>query len=699
LEMQQARIAALEKSLKKKEREIGRLQETIATEKVFSRAQVNQLAARTLVQRERERYLRSLLLNTPDIILFFDRAERLIFCSEFYLRMARLLDETLVLGHHQSEILFNLCGEKASIQLSGLVSETLASNIARECNVSIRSAGVRHYVVHLTPLREDGKAEGIMLMFHDVTDLQEARKEAEKATIAKSRFLSNMSHEIRTPLNAIVGMTTIGQRSNELKLKDDAFSKIENASRHLLGIINDILDMSKIEADKLELAAVDFFFEKTLKKIVNIINFQVDEKQQLLNVYLDCRIPQILHGDDQRLAQVITNLLSNAVKFTPEKGKIDMRVALLAEYDKICTLKISVADTGIGISQEQQTHVFTAFTQAESDTTRKFGGTGLGLAISKKIVEMMGGKIWVESEPGVGSTFFFTVKLKRSGNPHAPDFQHEIVAACRNRILIAGQNADTQKYLRDVLGSFQIACDSADDGSAALRAVKEHGVYDFYFVNWRLTDMSCEQLLRSLRREAFILPESFVVTGSAKEWGLIADEAATAGIRHHLLSPIFPSDVAACLNKALCAADVTEKHKSCRVSANNFAGYTLLLAEDIVINREIIKALLEPTGIHIDCANNGLEAVQMFLAQPEKYDLIFMDIQMPEMDGLSATRRIRNSGIQMANAIPIVAMTANVFKEDIERCLDAGMDDHIGKPIDFDEMLLLLQKYLKHERA
>ncbi|WP_461247289.1 hybrid sensor histidine kinase/response regulator [Treponema sp. R6D11] len=397
--------------------------------------------------------------------------------------------------------------------------------------------------------------------------LDTARNKSDIESRHKSAFLANMSHEIRTPMNAIIGMVTIGKTAPDIERKDYCFDKIEEASHHLLGIINDILDMSKIEANKFDLSPVEFNFEKMLQEVVNIINFRINEKKQKFFVHVDKNIPKMLIGDDQRLAQVLTNLLSNAIKFTPEKGSITLNTRFLKEENGICTLQISVSDTGIGISQEQQAKLFQSFEQAESNTTRKYGGTGLGLAICKSIVEMMNGEIWIDSEVGKGSTFVFNIQIKRS-------------------VETTGKNMSADKQQEE--------------------KVQEN----------------------------------------------------IAGI---------------------------------------FAGHRILLVEDVDINREIVQTLLEPTQLQIDCAENGVEAVRMFKATPYKYDLIFMDIQMPEMDGYEATRQIRTFEKEQnadAKGVPIIAMTANVFNEDIERCAKAGMNSHVGKPIDINEVMLKLKTYL-----
>jgi len=415
-----------------------------------------------------------------------------------------------------------------------------------------------------------------------IVQLKEAQDElvrkkdnAEEISQIKSEFLSRMSHEIRTPINAIFGMTAIGKKAKSVEQKNQALYKIGEASSHLLGVINDVLDMAKIEANKLELSSVEYNFEQMLQKVLTVVGFQLEEKKQRLTVNVNENIPRFLIGDDQRLAQVITNLLSNAVKFTPEDGEIRFDAFVVSESEKDCELCIEVTDSGIGISDEQKERLFSAYEQAESEISRRYGGTGLGLAISKRIIELMGGDIRTESELGKGARFIFTVKVRRS-----------------------------------------------DKDSRTMP------VPDVNDENTR------------------ILTET--------------DPASGAGI-------------------------------------NEFAGKRMLLAEDIEINREILITLLDDTGLAIDCAKNGEEALAMIGAHPEKYDIVFMDVQMPVMDGLEASRRIRLMPVGLQGKLPIIAMTANVFKADIEKCLEAGMDDHLGKPLDMDKVFEILRKYLKKE--
>jgi CheY-like chemotaxis protein len=462
--------------------------------------------------------------------------------------------------------------------------------------------------------------------------------------------------------------------------------------------------MSKIEANKFELAPVEFDLEKMLQRVVNVVNFRIDEKKQKLSVYIDRSIPRILTGDDQRIAQVITNLLSNAVKFTPEQGAISLSVRLVQTVNNICTLQVSVSDTGIGITPEQQKKVFQSFEQAESDTTRKYGGTGLGLAISKSIVEMMGGTIWVESESGKGSVFSFTIQAQRG-----KEEEHHALSGDINlsnvRILTIDDDPDILKYFLEITQEFGLSCDTALSGEKALELISQKNGYHIYFVDWKMPGMDGIQLAREIKKHEH--KKSIVVMISAAEWSAIAEEAKAAGVDKFLSKPLFPSTIAEVINECLGVdKKQVEKSKAADI-AGIFAGRRILLVEDVDINREIVQTLLEPTQLRIDCAENGAQAVRMFTETPDKFDMILMDVQMPEMDGYEATRRIRafeedNAARARANAsasgrarrAPIIAMTANVFKEDIDKCLAAGMDSHVGKPLDFEEVMSRLHLYL-----
>ncbi len=522
--------------------------------------------------------------------------------------------------------------------------------------------------------------------------LDNARVKSDEESRQKSTFLANMSHEIRTPINAIVGMTAIGRTAGAVERKDYCFAKIDDASRHLLGVISDILDLSKIEANKIELSPTDFSFEKMLQQVVNIVNFRIDEKHQKLTVYIDKAIPKVLFADDQRLAQVITNLLSNAVKFTPDNGTIGLHTRLLSEENEVYTIEIAVSDNGIGISPAQQANLFQSFQQAESSTTRKYGGTGLGLVISKSIVSLMGGEIRVESELSRGSKFTFSVNVRR-GDDKKYGLAYQSVNWGNIRILTVDDDRDILEYFHEIVKGFGATCEIAEDAEKALHLVDENGAYNVYFVDLKMPGTDGIALTKAIRAREKTPGNAIVIMISSADLSAVEDEARKAGVDRFLLKPIFPSAIADVISE--CIGIVNEKTDDFPVDIKGvFAGHHILFAEDVDINREIVLSLLDPTRIEIDCAENGAEAVQMFLRAPDKYDLIFMDVQMPEMDGYEATRQIRSLDIPQAKVIPIVAMTANVFKEDVEKCIASGMNGHLGKPLDMGELLRVLMKYL-----
>ncbi|MDR0490140.1 MAG: response regulator [Oscillospiraceae bacterium] len=574
---QKLKAAEVEKN--KLARELRSLKKRYEIDKLSIESQAKLTEVITGEKQKQEMYNRLLLELCPDPIFIFDENVKFLLGTKSITEIIDVDDVSLLNGRELDSIIDRYRPSAFTEKVRDLIADIVISRDDRivERNLEVSTEDDNKYEVNIVPFRnETGKFAGILILFHDTTDIIRAKEIAERASNAKGEFLSRMSHEIRTPMNAIIGMTNIAKDARETEKKNYCLGKIEGASRHLLGIINDILDISKIEANKFELFFDVFDFRKMIMDVTNIIDVWIEEKQQKLIIDMDKNIPEQIIGDEQHLAQVITNLLTNAVKFTPVGGMINLATKDITSSNCDPTLQIEIRDNGIGISDEQKSRLFTSFEQADGGTARKYGGTGLGLAISKRIVEMMGGGIWLESDFGSGSRFVFTVKYENDGE---------------------------MQRIRYKIGRKE---DQIDDRPAA--------------------------------------------------------------------APPAPRLV------------------------KDYSGNSILIAEDIDINREIMEALLEGTGIGIDFAGNGKEAVSLFGKNPEKYKLILMDIQMPEMDGCEATRHIRALDSGTAKTIPIIAMTANVFREDIDRCLASGMDSHLGKPVDTAELFRTLDQYL-HKRT
>ncbi|MDL2327985.1 response regulator, partial [Ruminococcaceae bacterium OttesenSCG-928-A11] len=448
------------------------------------------------------------------------------------------------------------------------------------------------------------------------------------------------------------------------------------SSTHLLGLINDVLDMSKIEAGKFELDIAPFDLEQTIIKICSIVAEKTEEKKQHIYVEMDPTMPTGFEADELRLSQVITNLLSNAVKFTPEGGTVRLAVEQAGCQGSLCLLRITVADTGIGMTEEQVGRLFSAFEQADSSIARRFGGTGLGLAISKTIVEKMNGSIWAEAEPDKGATFCVEVEMRRAELPAA----QEPAPAGLNLVALAAEPAGCTR-LQAVAGSLGFGCDTTTvPGQLARLAegAKAAGQpYDLALVDFSTPGIDRADLVSRL--DAALGAGRVVAIGSFSDWSRESDAADGLGVRLFLAKPVFPSTM---LQVARQAVGMAAAMPAPDTGLPDFSHVRLLLVEDIEINREIFIALLEETGLQVDTAENGQQAVALFEADPERYDLIVMDIQMPVMDGYEATRYIRGLAHGRAQTVPIIAMTANAFREDIERCLECGMNGHLTKPID-----------------
>jgi len=584
---------------------------------------------------------------------------------------------------------------------SGMVSreEQFAAFLNKPNNTTTLWMNEHCFSITIKEINLSGLIENsVMAIAIDITDLMREKENAQAATKAKSDFLSRMSHEMRTPMNAIIGMTKIADSTDDMSKLRHCLSTIDNSSKLLLGIINDVLDMSKIEAGKFELENVPMNIEKMLINICNIVGENIEKKQLRFNVILGKNMELNFIADDLRLSQVITNLLSNAVKFTPEKGKITITVEEISRLDNFCTLRFSVADTGIGMTGEQIGRLFTSFEQADGSITRRFGGTGLGLAISKNIVEKMGGTIWVESEYGSGSTFIFEAKLELAAGGDKAAVNKTL--APNLRLLLVESDMDIRDRFLSIIEDFGIeGADSAASSGEAVNLVDSAfnatRAYDKIFVDYNMPDMNGLDIVKQLDNK--IDPDTVTLITSFLEWHRIENGAHAINIGRYITKPLFPSAVFAAINGSttVTGPEMPEAGKAAPAVVPDFSSLHILLAEDVEINREIFIALLDDTGLSIDTAENGLVAVSKFRKEPLKYDLIIMDIQMPEMDGYGATRAIRDLDIPRAVSIPIIAMTANAFKEDIERCLATGMNDHLSKPIDKAAIIGKIKHYAK----
>jgi CheY-like chemotaxis protein/anti-sigma regulatory factor (Ser/Thr protein kinase) len=443
--------------------------------------------------------------------------------------------------------------------------------------------------------------------------------------------------------------------------------------------------MSKIEANKLELSEREFKLERMLQQVVGVNHFRIEERNQKLSINYDRDIPNTLIGDDQRLAQVIINLLGNAIKFTPENGSIGIAARFLEENDGVCKLQISVSDTGIGISPDQQARLFSSFQQASADTSRDFGGTGLGLFISKSIVEMMDGEVWIESEIGVGSTFAFTVKMQCGAEETDGSEKWEGL-----RILAADVDPDDLAHFHSLEEEYGIVCDIVDGIEDFSRSIKQNERYDICFISDKLYYGDDGIGIGDMVGEEWNDLDIALILSTHSLDDARAD-ARTVGISRYISTPLFACSITDVFDDHL---ELHRKNDKMQNLDGLFHGYNILLVDDIEINREILMAQLEPTLVDFDCATNGREAVEMFEASPDKYDIIFMDIQMPEMNGYDAVTKIRALDIPEAKTIPIIAMTSNVFKDEIQKCFEVGMNYHIGKPLDIDEVLQNLFTFL-----
>ncbi|MBQ9608922.1 MAG: response regulator [Lachnospiraceae bacterium] len=568
----------------------------------------------------------------------------------------------------------------------------------------LRMAGVRH-----ADERDDHIVHAVGVGFTDIDAemrdslaknqaLSDALDAAEEASKAKTNFLSNMSHEIRTPMNAIIGLDSLALHDPDISdTTRDYLEKIGTSAQHLLSLINDILDMSRIESGRMVIRNEEFAFSKLMEQINVIFSGQCQEK----GLEYECRVIGHLSdyyiGDSTKLRQVLINILGNAVKFTPQGGKVELTAEKTAGFDRKSTLRFVIKDTGIGMSKEYLPKIFDTFSQEDAGATNKYGSSGLGMAITKNIVEMMNGKIDVASEKGVGTTFTVSVTLMDSDKKMSETAEDIEIRPQDMSVLVVDDDPLACEQAKLVLGQSGINCEIAMSGEEAVEMVTLHHArretYNLIIVDWKMPEMDGVETTRQIR--SVIGDESAIIILTAYNWDDIYDEAIDAGVDSFIAKPLFSGNLLDELKNAMKKKNIETFGETKKAELE---GRRVLLAEDMMINAQIMIEVLDMRGIKADHAEDGEEAVKLFSSHPEGYyDAILMDMRMPKMDGLTATTKIREMDRTDAASIPIIALTANAFDEDVQRSLQAGLNAHLSKPVEPDVLFETLENLIPAE--
>jgi PAS domain S-box-containing protein len=669
------------------------------------------------IEIERQFTLMQALIDTIPNPIFYKGADTRFFgCNKAYEQVFGIRREQFV-GKRVLDLEYLPEPDRIAYQAEDEAVIASAGSRSRELPMVFADGKTHDTLYSVTGFaNRDGTPGGLVGLIVDITPLktaereaQQARAAAEAAAAAKAEFLANMSHEIRTPMNAILGMLYLALKTDLAPNQRNYLSKAQNAASALLGIINDILDFSKVEAGKLDIEQAEFGLDSVLEQLKDTIGMQAEQKGIEFLIRYDVNIPYRLIGDPLRIGQVLLNLCSNAVKFTDE-GEVELAFQSLNAGGKELTLQISVRDTGIGMSAEVQSLLFNKFTQADQSTTRRFGGTGLGLAICKHLVELMGGRIWVEdSQPGKGTTMCCTLKLQVAEQAQA--HRRELVEQAGPllegiRVLVVDDNEVSREILSEMLRFFRLDVKVAASGMQAVDLLETatDKPFDLVLMDWRMPGMNGDEVARRIHADIAIQKQPRIVMVTAYGREDVIRLADHAGVDGFLIKPVSPSTLLDTILSALGRGrilngerkDQADKHAD---ASADFGGARLLLVEDNEINREFATELLQSMNIRVDEAVNGEEAVKM--VQQQRYDAVLMDIQMPVLDGLEAARHIRALATQPDGwryaELPIIAMTALAMAQDAERSQQAGMNDHITKPVAPDRLMETLRKWLpKH---